>query len=58
MKKKTFNLVVGIVNGSATIASAVVTFAVALPLATAIVAGIGIAATAAIEICSLFAKSE
>lgn len=56
MKKRTYNLVVGIVNGTATAASAIVTFAVPAPLNAAIVAAIGIAATAAIEICSLFVK--
>ena len=50
MKKKTFNLVVGITGGVATILSPA--------YAVQIVAGIGIASTAVTEICSLFVKTE
>lgn len=57
MKKRTFQLVTGIVTGVATIASAIVVF-IAPPMAPAIVAGIEIIAGAAIEICSLFEKDE
>ena len=58
MKKKTYELVVGIVNGVGIIADAVVIFCVAAPLSAAIVASIGIATTAATEICSKFVKAE
>ncbi len=57
MKKKTFNLVVGITGGVATIASAVVTY-ISPTYAVQIVAGIGIASTAVTEICSLFVQTE
>lgn len=57
MKKKTFNLVVGITGGVATIASAVVTF-LSPAYAVQIVAGIGIASTAVSEACALFIKEE
>lgn len=57
MKKKTFNLVVGITGGVAAIASAVVTY-LSPAYAVQIVAGIGIASTAVTEICSLFVKTE
>lgn len=57
MKKRTFNLVVGITGGVATIASAVVTY-ISHAYAVQIVAGIGIASTAVTEICSLFVKTE
>ncbi len=57
MKKKTFNLVVGITSGVATIASAVVTY-ISPAYAVQIVAGIGIVATAVNEVCSLFIKVE
>lgn len=55
MKKKTFTLVSSIVGGIAAIASAVVTF-VHPAYATAIVAGIGIASTATINIVNQFVK--
>lgn len=57
MSKKTFNLVMGIVGGAAAIASAVVTYAQPV-YAVQIVAAIGIASTAASEVCSLFVKAE
>lgn len=57
MKKTTFNLIVGITGGVATIASAVVTY-FSPAHAVQIVAGIGIASTAVTEICSLFVKTE
>ena len=57
MKKRTFNLVVGITGGVAAIASAVVTY-LSPAYAVQIVAGIGIASTAVTEICSLFVKTE
>ena len=55
MKKKTYNLVTGIIGGVETIAIAVVTF-INPAYATAINASIAIAGTAAIEICSQFVK--
>jgi hypothetical protein len=57
MKKRTYALIQGIVGGVATIAQAVVVFA-APPYAVAIVASIGIAATAINEICGLFVKND
>jgi hypothetical protein len=57
MKKKTFNLIVGITGGVATIASAVVTY-FSPTHAAQIVAGIGIVATAVSEVCSLFVNVE
>lgn len=57
MKKKTFNLVAGVIGGVQTIAIAIVTF-VQPAYAVPINAAIGIAGTAAIEICSLFVKTE
>lgn len=57
MKKKTFNLVAGVIGGVQTIAIAVITF-VQPAYAVQINAAIGVAGTAAIEICSLFVKSE
>lgn len=57
MKKKTFNLIVGITGGVAAIASAVVTyFQPAYAVQT--VAAIGVVETAAVEVCSLFVKAE
>lgn len=56
MSKKTYALVQGIIGGVSTIAMAVVTF-VGCAYAPAIVAAIGIAATAANEICALFVKA-
>lgn len=58
MTKKTYELVVGIVNGVGIIADAIVVFCVAAPLSAAIVASIGIATTAVTEICSKFIKAE
>lgn len=55
MKKRTYNLVVGIVGGLSTIAIAVVTF-FNPAYATAINTSIGIGATAVVEICSQFVK--
>lgn len=57
MSKKMFNLIVGVSGGVAAIASAVVTY-FQPSYATAIVAAIGIAETAAVEICSLFVEKE
>lgn len=57
MKKKTFNLVAGVVGGVQTIAIAVVTF-FQPAYAVQINAAIGVAGTAAIEICSLFVAKE
>lgn len=57
MKKKTFNLVAGVIGGVQTIAIAVVTY-VQPAYAVQINAAIGVAGTAAIEICSLFVKTE
>jgi len=57
MSKKTFTLVSTITGSVATIASAVVTY-VQPAYATTIVAGIGIASTAVIEILNLFTKTE
>ncbi len=57
MSKKVFNLVVGVSGGVAAIASAVVTY-IQPAYATAIVAAIGVAETAAVEICSLFVDKE
>ena len=57
MKKKTFELIVGVVGGLAAIASAVVTY-FQPAYAVQIVAAIGVASTAITEICSLFIKPE
>jgi len=57
MKKRTFNLIVGILGGLSTIAIALVTF-FGPAYATAINAAIGIADTAAVEILSLFVVKE
>lgn len=57
MKKRTFNLIVGITGGVAAVASAVVTY-ISPSFAVPTVAAIGIASTAVTEICSLFVKSE
>lgn len=57
MSKKTYALVQGIVGGVAAISSAVVTF-IQPAYAAAIVAAIGIGATAAGEICALFIKED
>lgn len=55
MSKKTFNLIVGVLGGVCAIASAFVTY-FNPAYAVQIVAGIGIADTAAVEILSLFRK--
>ena len=55
MKKKTFTFVSAIVGGVATVASAAITFFQPAH-ATAIVAGIGIASTATINIINQFVK--
>ena len=57
MSKKVYNLVTGIIGGVDVIAVAIVTF-VQPSYAVAINASIGIAGTAAIEICGQFVKSE
>ena len=57
MKKKTFNLIVGVTGGIAAIASAVVTY-LQPAYAVQIVGAIGVGSTAVTEICSLFVKSE
>ena len=57
MSKKVFNLIVGITGGVCAIASAVVTY-IQPAYASAIVAAIGVAETAVIEICSLFTTKE
>ena len=57
MSKKVYNLVTGIIGGVEVIAIAVVTF-INPAYAVAINASIGIAGTAAIEVCSQFVKSE
>lgn len=57
MRKKTFNLVVGITGGVGTIASACVTYFNPV-YAVQIVAAVGLVATAVTEICSLFVKVE
>ena len=53
MSKKTLQLITGITTGISTIASAVVTF-IQPSYAAAIVAGIGIVASAVIEVCTNF----
>lgn len=53
MKRKTFDLVTGIVGGVSTIAIAVVTF-INPAFATAINASIVVVNTAVVEICSKF----
>lgn len=57
MKKKTYNLVVGVAGGVAAIGSAVVAY-VQPAYTAAIVASIGIVETAVVEVCSLFVSSE
>lgn len=53
MSKRTFNLIVGVAGGVQAIACAVVTF-IAPPYAVPIVAAIGIAETAVVEVCAQF----
>ena len=55
MTKKTYALIQGVVGGLATIAQAIVVFVNPL-YAVAIVAAIGIVATAANEVCALFVR--
>lgn len=55
MNKKTFTLISTLTGCAGTAASAIVTY-MQPEMATAIVAGIGIAVTAAIEIMNLFVK--
>lgn len=57
MKKKTFNLISGIVGGVEAVAVALVTF-FNPNYAAAINASIVIAGTAVTEICALFVKEE
>lgn len=57
MSKKVFNLVVGITGGIATIAATLVAF-FDPAYEAAIVASIGVAETAVIEICSKFVKAD
>ena len=57
MSKKTFALITGITGGTGTIAAAVVSFFQPAHTA-AIVAAIGIAVTAANEICGLFVNEK
>ena len=57
MSKKTFNLVVGVSGGIATIASAIVAF-FDPAYESAIIASIGVVETAIVEICSKFVKEK
>lgn len=57
MKRKTYNLVVGVTGGASAIAVALVTF-FNPAYAAAINASIAIAQTAVCEICAQFVKSE
>ena len=57
MSKKTFNFVVGVTGGIATIASATVAF-INPAYETAIIASIGVLETAVVEICSKFVKEN
>ena len=57
MSKKTYNLIVGILGGGAAIATAIVSY-VQLGNTPAIIAAVGIANTAAVEVCSLFLDKE
>ena len=57
MSKKAFNLAVAIVGGIASIAGAIVSF-IEPPFTSAIIAAIGIADTAIIEILNLFRKDD
>ncbi len=57
MKRKTYNLVTGIIGGVETVAIAIVTF-INPTYAVAINASIVIAGTAATEICAQFVKGE
>jgi hypothetical protein len=57
MSKKVFNLIVGLCGGIATIACALVAF-FDPAYAPAIIASIGVAQTAIVEICSKFVKEK
>lgn len=57
MKKKTYALITAIIGGAATIAVGIVTF-MDPQYAIAINSGIGIAATAALEICAGFVETN
>ena len=57
MQKKTFELIVGVTGGVATIANAVVAF-VQPAYTVQIIAAIGIVATTVTEVCSLFVKTD
>lgn len=57
MSKKTYNLVVGISGGIATIASAIIAF-LDPAYESAIIASIGVVETAIVEICSKFVKEK
>ncbi len=57
MNKKTYELIVGINGGVATIACAVVAF-IHPDITVQIVAGIGIVSTAINEVCALFVKPD
>ena len=57
MKKKTYALITAIIGGAATIAVGIVTF-MDPQYAIAINSGIGIAATAALEICAGFVEKN
>lgn len=57
MKKKTYALITAIIGGAATIAVGIVTF-IDPQYAIAINSGIGIAATAALEICAGFVETN
>ncbi len=57
MSKKTYNLVVGVLGGVSAIAGAVVAY-LQVENTPAIIAAIGIANTAAVEICNLFVSEK
>ena len=57
MSKKTFNLAVAVVGAVASVSGAIVAYCEP-PLMGAIIAAIGVADTAVIEILSLFKKEE
>lgn len=57
MSKKTFNLIVGITGGIATVACAIVAF-FDPAYESAIIASIGVAETAIVEICTKFVKEK
>lgn len=57
MSKKTLNLITGVLGGVAAIASALITY-FQPSYAPALVAAVGIADTAVVEICTLFVKQE